>query len=95
MLLRKPGSQDYVLLPEGLRARERTLLEEGSFGVYMASAGVPYAATMATANAFAMFSHYTAKNGPMDSTYTNLPNANVVNITNGFNAARNGTTCHR
>jgi RHS repeat-associated protein len=66
-----------------------------SFGVYMASAGVPYAATMATANAFAMFSHYTAKNGPMDSTYTNLPNANVVNITNGFNAARNGTTCHR
>ena len=66
-----------------------------SFGVYMASAGVPYAATMSTANAFAMFSHYTARNGPMDSTYTNLPNANVVNITSGFNAARSGTTCHR
>lgn len=66
-----------------------------SFGVYMASAGVPYAVTMQTANAFAMFSTYTAKNGPMDSTYTNLPNANVQNITNGFNAARNGTPCHR
>lgn len=65
------------------------------YGVYMASAGVPYVVMMNAANAFAMFSTYTAKNGPMDSVYKNLPQANVTNITNGFNAQRNGTTCHR
>lgn len=29
----------------------------------------------------------------MDSTYTELPEANVKNITNGYNAQQNGTTC--
>jgi hypothetical protein len=66
-----------------------------SFGVYMASAGIPYGLTMEAANTFAMFSQYTIKNGPMDPVYTNLPNANVTNITNGFNAARSGNTCHQ
>jgi hypothetical protein len=54
---------------------QRVAYDNYAFGVYMAAAGVPYAVTMGTANAFAMFSHYTAGNGPMDSTYTNLPNA--------------------
>ena len=66
-----------------------------AYGVYMASAGLPYGALMQAANLFGSLSHNTAKNGPMDTTYTNLPNANVTNITNGYNAFRNGTTCHQ
>lgn len=66
-----------------------------AFGAYMAGAGVPYSLTMQAANTFGMFSQYSIKNGPMDPVYTNLPNANVTNITNGFNAVRSGTTCHQ
>jgi len=65
-----------------------------AYGVYMAAAGVPYSVMMGAANMFGTFSHYTVKNGPMDPVYTNLPNANVTNITRGYNDQRNGTTCH-
>ncbi len=66
-----------------------------AYGAYMASAGVPYGVMMSAANTFALTSKYTAKNGPIDSVYSNLPQANVTNITSGYNAQRSGTLCHR
>jgi hypothetical protein len=57
-------------------------------GVYMQAAGFPLTKTLTAANTYAYASRakYTENNGPMDSTYTSIPAANVTNITNGFNA---------
>ena len=66
-----------------------------TFGVYMSAAGVSLSTALFGANAYAFFSdaHYGPSNGPMDSNYGSLPAANVVNITNGFNAEKNGAVC--
>lgn len=67
-----------------------------AYGVYMASAGVPLSVALSGGNAYAFFSgaKYGPSNGPMDSQYGSIPAANVANITNGYNAQVNGTTCH-
>lgn len=64
------------------------------FGVYMASAGYSIPATLNAANAYGgMFSRYPHKT-PMDPNYTHIPASNVLNITQGFNDARNGILCN-
>ena len=45
--------------------------------------------------AFLSGAKYGSSNGPMDPHYGSLPAANVTNIRNGYNAQKNGTTCHR
>jgi hypothetical protein len=66
------------------------------YGVYMAGAGVSLSTALSGANTYAFFrSHYPAGT-PMDPNYGSLPAANVVNITNGYNAQLNGTVrCRR
>jgi hypothetical protein len=65
-----------------------------AFGVYMAAAHVPLSVALTGAAVFGLHHTYTPANGPRDSTFRNLPAANVVNITNGFNAQKSGTVCH-
>jgi RHS repeat-associated protein len=68
------------------------------YGVYMQAAGVPLSLALYEANQYANDSgagYNPQSDGPMDSKYTNIPAANVTNITNGFNAQANGTTCHQ
>jgi RHS repeat-associated protein len=67
------------------------------FGVGFAAAGFPLSFTLWGANTFAAVSGatYTSAAGPMDASYTALPAANVQNITHGWNAYMNGTTCGR
>jgi len=74
---------------------ERAAYGNYAYGDYMASAGVPLSVALNVANVFGMTSTYSIKNGPMSSTYTHLPQANVTNITRGYNDAMNGTLCHR
>jgi RHS repeat-associated protein len=66
-----------------------------AYGVYMQAAGVPLSFALSGANAYANISgaKYGPVMGPMDARYTSLPAANVTNITNGYNAQANGTTC--
>jgi len=68
-----------------------------AFGTYMQAAGVPLSAALVGANAYAFTSgaKYGPSNGPMDPSYGSLPAVNVDNITNGYNAQMNGTTCHK
>jgi hypothetical protein len=67
------------------------------FGTYMSAAGVPLNVSLSGASALALGSgaYFTySKNGyQMDPNYPLLPAANVGNITNGYNARQNGTTC--
>jgi hypothetical protein len=65
------------------------------YGVYMQAAGFPLFLALAGADAFAIKSgaQYGPSEGPMDPTYGSIPAANVANITNGFNAQKNGTVC--
>jgi hypothetical protein len=69
------------------------------FGAYMSAAGFPLGVTLAGANAKAYLnsrsnpSQYS--NRVMDPKYRSLPAANVANITNGYNAQKNGTTCSK
>jgi len=68
------------------------------FGVYMASAGSSLNTALSGASALALGSGayftYTKNGYQMDPNYPLLPAANVGNITNGYNAQRNGTVCH-
>jgi len=67
------------------------------YGVGFAAAGFSLSFTLWGANAYASASHatYSPAAGPMDATYNSLPTANVQNITRGYNAYMNGTTCGR
>ena len=68
------------------------------FGVYMQAAGLTLSQALSGANAFAAYRHienpgqYAGQQ--MDPNYPSLPVQNVTNVTNGFNAEANGTTCH-
>ena len=69
------------------------------FGAYMSAAGFPLSVTLAGADGIALY-HGLSNPGQysgrtMDPTYSSLPAANVANITNGYNAQRSGTLCHR
>lgn len=68
-----------------------------AYGVYMQAFGLSLSQALSGANAYAFFSgaKYGPSNGPLDSQYGSIPAANVANITNGFNAQQNGTTCHK
>jgi hypothetical protein len=69
------------------------------FGAYMAAAGVPLKVALSGASGLALVSGayftYNRNNFQMDPNYPLLPAANVGNITNGYNAAVNGTVCHK
>jgi RHS repeat-associated protein len=78
-----------------------TLLQRAAYGnyvygVYMAAAGIPLSTALSAGNAYAFLSGATydpKKNGPFDPKYGSIPAANVTNITNGYNAQKNGTAC--
>jgi len=66
-----------------------------AFGVYMAAAGYTLNQTLALADIYAQFrSSYPVGTPMAGPNYPFTPQANVSNITNGFNAQTNGTTCH-
>jgi len=61
------------------------------FGVYFAAAGIPLSVTLQAAEAYgAIFAIYTGTAGPMDGF---IPTANVMNITDGYDAEKAGTLC--
>jgi RHS repeat-associated protein len=63
------------------------------YGVYMRAAGFPLFIATAGARWYASTSN--AQYGPADGTMSgSVPSANVTNITNGYNAQKNGTVCH-
>ena len=67
------------------------------YGVYLRTAGLPLSVALAGANWYAGGGAGDGKaqySGPLDPNYPNIPPANVANITNGYNAVRNGTVCH-
>jgi RHS repeat-associated protein len=66
-----------------------------TYGAFMAGAGRPLTTALIYANAYAFFKSSYPDQPQMDSTYSYLPAANVANITNGYNAARNGILCHK
>jgi len=69
------------------------------FGVYMQAGGLTLSQALTGANTFAATrkaanpSQYAGQQ--MSANYPFLPIQNVTNITNGFNAQANGTTCHK
>lgn len=67
-----------------------------TFGVYMAAAGYTLNQTLAGADIYAQYrSRYPAGTPMAGPNYPFTPQVNVTNITNGFNAQTNGTTCHK
>ena len=67
------------------------------YGVYFRAAGFPLGLTLWGANWYAGGGVGDGKakySGPLDPNYPNIPPANVANITNGYNAQKNGTVCH-
>jgi hypothetical protein len=60
----------------------------------MAAAGSTLSFATAGAKLYAFYSgaKYTSGDGAMAGP---IPDANVANITNGFNAQKNGTVCHK
>ena len=65
------------------------------YGVWMAASGTPLSVALAGGNAYAYLSGAQYPGRTMDPTYGSIPAANVANITNGYNAQMNGTTCHK
>ena len=66
-----------------------------TFGVYMSAAGYTLNQTLALADIYAQYrSSYPVGTPMAGPNYPFTPQANVSNITNGFNAQTNGTTCH-
>ena len=65
------------------------------FGVYMRAAGFPLSMTLDAGDWYAKLSHANYGAQALDSTYTHIPSANVTNITDGYNAQKNGTLCHK
>jgi hypothetical protein len=66
-----------------------------AFGVYMAAAGNTLNQTLALADMYAQYrSSYPVGTPMAGPNYPFTPQANVSNITRGFNAQTNGTPCH-
>ncbi len=67
-----------------------------TFGVYMSAAGYTLNQTLAGADIYAQYrSRYPAGTPMGGPNYPFTPQTNINNITNGFNAQTNGTTCHK
>jgi len=66
-----------------------------AFGVYTGAAGFSLPDALGIANLYGQLrSHYPATT-VMDQNYPSIPAANVVNITNGFNAYKSGALCRK
>jgi len=65
------------------------------FGAYLSAAGIPLSVGLAGANGYAAVSNAQYPGFTMDPNYPAIPQANVANIVNGYNAQRNGTLCHK
>ena len=66
------------------------------YGVYLRAAGFPLSLALWGANWYAGGGAGDGEaqySGSPDLNYPNIPPANVANITNGYNAERNGTVC--
>ena len=64
------------------------------FGAALSGAGYSLSFTLSSANAYALLSGAQYPGETMDPNYTSIPAANVANISNGYNAQKNGTLCH-
>lgn len=78
---------------------ERAAYGNYVFGAYMASAGFPLGVALEGANGIA-FVHSLKNsnqysNRQMSPNYPSLPSANTANIIAGYDAAKNGTLCHK
>jgi len=63
------------------------------FGVYESAAGDTLDQALSLADIYAEFRSTYPLNAPMDSNHPFTPQANVTNITNGFNAQQGGFLC--
>ena len=81
---------------------ERAAYGNYAYGVWMEASGTPLSVALAGANGIALLNKY--KPGGYRNQYsgrqmgspffTSIPAANIANITAGYNAQKNGTTCH-
>ncbi len=65
------------------------------FGAYLSAAGIPLSVGLGGANGYAAVSNAQYPGFSMDPNYPAVPQANVANIINGYNAQHNGTLCHK
>jgi hypothetical protein len=65
------------------------------FGAYLSAAGITLSVGLGGANGYAAVSNAQYPGFSMDPNYPAVPQANVANIINGYNAQRNGTLCHK
>ena len=63
------------------------------YGVYLGASGLPLSFALAGANDYAGLSGAKYPPGTTSNAYPNIPNANVQNIKNGYNAQVNKTVC--
>ena len=68
-----------------------------AYGAFFAGAGVPLNEALTAANAYGFKQQVTGAYGgrTLDPTYSHIPAVNVQDIVNGYNAALQGTLCHR
>jgi RHS repeat-associated protein len=64
-----------------------------AFGVYMAASGWSLSGTLSGANLYASAASSYPSNVQMSPNYPSTPNANITNITAGYNAQTAGSTC--
>ena len=92
------GYLDAQPLAQG-NVYQRAAYGNYAYGVWMAASGTPLTLALAGANGIAAVHGWSNPNQysgrQMDSTWGALPAANVANITAGYNAQVNGTTCHQ
>ena len=82
--------------PNGQPFRGSPAYANYSFGVYMSAAGYTLGQALSLADIYAEFrSRYPVGTPFAGPNYPFTPQANVTNITNGFNAQKTGTTCHK
>ena len=62
--------------------------------VYMSAMGLSLSQTLSAADAYGKyFADYSRYTKPMSPDYSNIPQANVYNITQGYKDEKNGTLC--
>ena len=61
----------------------------------MSGAGYSLPFTLFAANTYAAIKNASYPGITMDPNYSAIPQANVANIINGYNAQKNGTLCHK
>ena len=65
------------------------------FGAALGGAGYSLPFTLFAANTYAFVKNASYPGFTMDPNYPAIPQANVANIVNGYNAQNNGTLCHK